>query len=239
MAGHDSILEMDATGRPFADKAREVIYWYSPRSRRWRPTLVSAKSRSKQPGRMAGAALERGARLRQRAPMNSSEETNLCRRAFLRNGSATLLAAVLGAIGVSGSQTNIDKEESQSMPPDANVVRDLMKQNLFGVFGERDAEKRHSLIAKIWDRKGIFIDPDRRYVGHTAINDAAEKVQRRFPDFAFSVLADGDAYGGVGRLPWGFGPPGEPRKITGIDVLVASNDRRITALYMFLDAVKG
>jgi hypothetical protein len=24
----DSILEIDATGRPFADKAREVIYWY-------------------------------------------------------------------------------------------------------------------------------------------------------------------------------------------------------------------
>ena len=61
------------------------------------------------------------------------------------------------------------------MPPDANVVKDLMKQNLLGVFSERDAEKRRSLIAKIWDRKGIFIDPDARYVGHTAINDAAER----------------------------------------------------------------
>lgn len=125
------------------------------------------------------------------------------------------------------------------MPPDANVVKDLMKQNLFGVFGERDAEKRRSLIAKIWDRNSIFIDPHGRYVGHTAINDAAEQVQRRFPDFAFSVLADADAYNGVGRLPWGFGPPGEPRKVTGIDVLVASDDRRISALYTFLDAVKS
>ena len=124
------------------------------------------------------------------------------------------------------------------MPPDANVVKDLMKQNLFGVFGERDAEKRRSLIAKIWDRSGIFIDPHGRYVGHTAINDAAEQVQRRFPDFAFSVLADADAYNGVGRLPWGFGPRGEPRKVTGIDVLVASGDRRISALYTFVDAVK-
>lgn len=49
--------------------------------------------------------------------------------------------------------------------------------------------------------------------------DAIEKMQRRFPDFAFSELADGDANSGVGRLPWGFGPPGEPRKLTGIDVL--------------------
>jgi hypothetical protein len=125
------------------------------------------------------------------------------------------------------------------MPADTNVVKNLMKQNLLGVFSERDAVKRRSLIAKIWDTKGIFIDPEGRYVGHAAINDAAEQLQRRFPDFAFSELADGDAYSGVGRLRWGFGPPSDPRKLTGMDVLVASDDRRITALYTFLDAVKG
>ena len=147
-------------------------------------------------------------------------------------------AAVLGAIGASGSETNIHRG-SQSMPADANAVKDLMKQNLLGVFSEREAEKRRSLIAKIWDSKAIFIDPEGRYVGHAGINDAAEQLQRRFPDFAFSVLADADAYSGVGRLRWGFGPPSEPRKITGIDVLVASDDRRISALYTFVDAVMG
>jgi hypothetical protein len=124
------------------------------------------------------------------------------------------------------------------MPADANVVKDLMKQNLHGVFSERDAVKRRSLIARIWDAKAIFIDPEGRYVGHKAINDAAEQLQQRFPGFAFSELADADANSGVGRLPWGFGPPGEPRKITGIDVLVASNDGRIAAVYTFVDAVK-
>ena len=125
------------------------------------------------------------------------------------------------------------------MPADANVVKDLMKKNLFGVFSEHDAEKRRLLIAKIWDTEAIFIDPEGRYVGHTGVNDAVEQLQRRFPDFAFSVLADGDANSGVGRLRWGFGPPSEPRKITGMDVLVASDDRRITAVYTFVDAVKG
>ena len=125
------------------------------------------------------------------------------------------------------------------MPPEASVVKDLMKQNLLGVFNEHDAEKRRLLIAKIWDSKGLFIDPEGRYVGHTAINDAAEQVHRRFPDFAFSVLADGDAYSGVGRLRWGFGPASEPRKLTGMDVLVASDDRQITAIYTFVDAVMG
>jgi len=125
------------------------------------------------------------------------------------------------------------------MPADANVVKNLMKKNLHGVFSERDAAKRRSMIAKLWDTNAIFIDPEGRWVGHQAINDAAEQLQRRFPDFSFSELADGDANSGVGRLPWGFGPPGEPRKLTGIDVLVASDDGRISALYTFLDAVKG
>jgi hypothetical protein len=124
------------------------------------------------------------------------------------------------------------------MPADANVVKALMKQNLLGVFNERDAAKRRSLIAKLWDTQAIFIDPEGRWVGHAAVNDAAEQLQRRFPDFAFSELADGDAYSGVGRLPWSFGPPGEPRKITGVDVLVASDDGHITALYTFADEVK-
>ena len=41
------------------------------------------------------------------------------------------------------------------MPPDASVVKDLMKQNLLGVFSEHDAKKRRSLIAKIWDSKAF------------------------------------------------------------------------------------
>ena len=39
------------------------------------------------------------------------------------------------------------------MPSDANVVKSLMKQNLLGVFSEHDAEKRRSLIAKIWEQR--------------------------------------------------------------------------------------
>ena len=125
------------------------------------------------------------------------------------------------------------------MLPDANTVKDLMKQNLFGVFGERDADKRRSLIAKIWDSKGIFIDPHGRYVGHSGINEAVEQLQRRLPGYAFSILAETDAYSGVGRLQWGYGPTGEPRRLTGVDVLVASDDGRIAILYTFVDAPKG
>lgn len=125
------------------------------------------------------------------------------------------------------------------MPLDANAVKDLMKQNLLGIFGERNVEKRRSVIAKIWEKEGIFIDPDGRWVGQAAVNDAAEQLQRRFPNFAFSVLKDGDAYNGAGRLFWSFGPPDEPQKVTGVDVCFTSDHRRIATLCAFVDTVKG
>jgi len=50
-------------------------------------------------------------------------------------------------------------------------------------------------------------------------------------------LRDGDAYNGVGRLFWSFGPPDEPQKITGIDVCFTSDQGRITALYTFVDSL--
>lgn len=37
------------------------------------------------------------------------------------------------------------------MPCDANADKDLIKQNLLGVFSEGDSERRRSLIAKIWE----------------------------------------------------------------------------------------
>jgi ketosteroid isomerase-like protein len=38
----------------------------------------------------------------------------------------------------------------------------------------------------------------------------------------------------AGRLAWGFGPAGEPPRVTGVDVILM-REGRIAALYTFLD----
>jgi hypothetical protein len=53
---------------------------------------------------------------------------------------------------------------------------------------------------------GIFIDPDGRHTGHVEIDNAVEQLLQRFPDFVFTELGQVDAFHGVGRLAWGFGP---------------------------------
>jgi len=47
-----------------------------------------------------------------------------------------------------------------------------------------------------------------------------------------------DGYHGIGRLAWGFGPPGAAPAMTGIDVLVSANEQ-ISALYTFVDPAKS
>ena len=47
-----------------------------------------------------------------------------------------------------------------------------------------------------------------------------------------------DGYHGIGRLAGGLGPPGAAPVMTGIDVLVSTNEQ-INALYTFVDPAKG
>jgi hypothetical protein len=114
----------------------------------------------------------------------------------------------------------------------------LLTRNLFQVFGERDAAKRHATIAEIWAKDGLLVDPHRRFVGHEEVDAAVGNLHRAHPDFVFTVLGLPQAFNGIGRLAWGLGLPGKPQQITGLDILTVQ-DGRIAALYVFLDASAG
>jgi hypothetical protein len=66
------------------------------------------------------------------------------------------------------------------------------------------------------------------------LEDTAVALQAQFPDHVFPQIGSVDALQDSGRLAWAFGPPREPRRITGLDVAVV-NAGRISALYTFLD----
>ncbi|MCU1335816.1 MAG: hypothetical protein JWO19_1397 [Bryobacterales bacterium] len=66
----------------------------------------------------------------------------------------------------------------------------------------------------------------------------AEPYKCKYRDFVFTELGPVDGYHGIGRLAWGFGPPGAAPAMTGIDVLVSANEQ-ISALYTFVDPAKS
>jgi hypothetical protein len=116
----------------------------------------------------------------------------------------------------------------------AQTVETLLRENIHGVFSEPDTEKRHKAIARLWAEDGVFIDHNARYEGHSGIALAADGLAKKFPKFVFTERGEIMAFHGVGKLGWGFGPPGAEAVVTGIDVLVIKGDK-IGALYTFLD----
>ena len=119
----------------------------------------------------------------------------------------------------------------------ARTIETLLRENLHGVFGEHDIQKRQSNIARRWAEDGIFIDHNARYEGHSNIEQAASKLVEKFPDFVFTERGELQELNGVGRLDWGFGHAGEGVVITGIDVLVLKGDK-IGAIHTFLSQRK-
>lgn len=116
----------------------------------------------------------------------------------------------------------------------AVAIEILLTRNLHEVFGERDPTRRAAAIAALHAPEVVFSDPHGRQVGHQALEAAVAALQARFPDHVFSEIGAPDVLSDGGRLAWAFGPLDDPRRITGLDVIVVEGDR-IAALYTFLD----
>ena len=110
---------------------------------------------------------------------------------------------------------------------------DLLRENL-KAFGERDAKKRRAIMSTLWADDGVLIDPDGSHVGPEAIDEVINRLLLNFPNFVLTELGPPNTHNGIGRLAWGFGPPGGKPVVTGLDVMV-SNAGRIQAFYTFVD----
>ena len=119
----------------------------------------------------------------------------------------------------------------------AQTIETLLRENIHGVFGEPDAEKRNKAIARLWADDGVFVDHNDRYEGHARIALAADGLAKKFPNFIFTERGEIVAIPGAGKLNWGFGPAGAEPVVTGSDVLVVTDDK-IGAIYTFLDPPK-
>jgi len=114
-------------------------------------------------------------------------------------------------------------------------VEKIIERNLLEVFNGRDADSRREAIDELWDRDGVFIDPGGVHEGIEKINAIVEVLFTQLKGYAFSVRSPGQSMHGVGRLPWSYGPPDDPQRITGTDVGVTKGGK-LTALYVFIDS---
>jgi hypothetical protein len=115
-----------------------------------------------------------------------------------------------------------------------DIIPSLLTRNLHEVFGEPDAVRRQAAIAALYLEDVVFAGPHGRVVGHAALDRQVAELMARMPGWVFQVIGPVQAVQDAGRLAWGFGPPGEVSKVTGLDMILV-REGKIATLYTFLD----
>lgn len=115
-----------------------------------------------------------------------------------------------------------------------SMIQQLLRRNLFEVFGERDPERRRAAIEAIFAPTATFDDPEGSHAGWGAIDRSAAALQAATPGFVFTLVAEPEVAGDAGRLRWTYGAPGQASSDAGTDIAIVA-DGRITAMYTFFD----
>ena len=117
----------------------------------------------------------------------------------------------------------------------SDIIETLLLRNLQEVFGEGDPTRRRAAIENLYTEDCTVLLPNGRHVGHAALDQVAGELRARHPSFVYTPHRPPQAVQDGGRLAWGSGPAGKPPRYTGLDVIVV-RDRKIAALYVFLDS---
>ncbi len=102
------------------------------------------------------------------------------------------------------------------------------------MFNQRDGRKRRAALEQLWAADGVLWSAEGTYLGHREIEGAAADLLLRYPEFDFKLVGEMDEIPEAVRMRWSFGAFNYAPALTGMDVVVASNNR-IVAMYRFLD----
>ena len=121
------------------------------------------------------------------------------------------------------------------MAVDPARIRELLLANLFAVFNERDRERRLEAITRNYTEDVTWTDPDGTTQGHEAMNEQAQKLLDRMPDFVFSAAGPVHVSRDLGLLRFNLGVPEQSPAVSGVDVALV-RDGRIAVLHTLLTA---
>ena len=114
-----------------------------------------------------------------------------------------------------------------------SAFESLMHANLFGVFGERDPERRWVAIGKTYTEDVTFVDPEGEVQGHAAIHAKAQEILDGAPGLAFRADGHFVQAGDLGYLGWALGPADADPVVRGADMGVM-RDGRLEKVYTVL-----
>ena len=105
---------------------------------------------------------------------------------------------------------------------------------IFGMWTEADADARRAVIQSHFDEAVRFHDPDGQSVGHAGVEAFRDALQSRFPGAKFTLAGVPRTLSNAIRAFWHFGPPENPRVVSGMDFVILTGER-VSSLYAFAD----
>ena len=122
----------------------------------------------------------------------------------------------------------------QGVMTDDARIRELLPLNLFAVFSERDPERRLKAIVANYTEDVIWSSPEVTTHGHEELNEGAQHLIDRTPQFVFTAAGPVHVLRDLGYLAFNYGVPEQPPASSGYDVALV-RDGRIAVLYTLLN----
>jgi hypothetical protein len=128
---------------------------------------------------------------------------------------------------------------SQSSKPaiSREQAEQLAKQNLLGIFNERDTNKRLIQMQATYDQNIAFFDPDKLIKGFDTINNFISQLLDNNPEFTFRPRGNVWVNCDLVMLEWEFGPTGKAAPVRGNDVMFVNGDGKIAKMYTMIQGV--
>ena len=111
----------------------------------------------------------------------------------------------------------------------------MLAANYLPLLNEKDADQRLAGVTKYFTTDAAFIDGEGVFVGPAEVNKKITRLQAKYQGWSFKQYGDVQVTGALTRVPWQFGPTGDPTKILGEDVIVV-RDGKVASLTVFIIA---
>ena len=111
------------------------------------------------------------------------------------------------------------------------------------IWNETDEAKRAELAEQFYTADACYVDPLAVAEGVGTIVATIGAVQQQFPGWAFRLVGAVDGHHSQLRLTWTLGPEtgddpdGSSAPVAGFDVVVLTDEGKVSAVYGFLDRV--
>lgn len=114
---------------------------------------------------------------------------------------------------------------TRSPSENPEIIKRLLDDNLFKVFGQRDTVARTATIAETYHKHVLWHEPDRVVHGWDAMDKRAGELLAEAPGFQFSTDGESIVTQNLGILSWKFGPAADPGLVKGTDVILVDEGK--------------